>query len=170
MGYDPAHDLEGLVEAINAGACDLDLEQIAAAVNERITSGDVTTWWSLTLPDGDVIREEDLTLGDIDDWLRRSTASSWRLLHPLRDPSDAEALLSLHFERQGVVKAEAIRRARAVKPRALLAGYRQEVEAAPTLPGTRAVKSSPSVPGDTDGSLVLPEPNASLTSSTFSDR
>lgn len=55
--------------------------------------------WQLTLEDGQVVREDDLTIAEVEAMEERS-GLTWRQLNPLRSAAVAKAILSTLYERR----------------------------------------------------------------------
>lgn len=71
--------------------------------------------WKLTLDDGRVVREDDLTISDVE-VIEDRTDLTWRQINPLRSASCAKAILSTLFQRlDGMARDEADKKIDAMK-------------------------------------------------------
>lgn len=76
--------------------------------------------WKITLEDGRVVPEDDLTIAEVE-VMEERTGLTWRQLNPLRSASCAKAILSTLYEkRDGLSRDEADKKVDAMKSSAVV--------------------------------------------------
>ncbi len=84
-------EVDDLRAQILNGFFDGRLVEIAEAIQQRVSTGEVAVRWRLKMDDLD-LREDDLTLGEFFLW-ERMAGKTWERLKPLASAADCRALL-----------------------------------------------------------------------------
>ncbi len=119
-----------VLDDIKAGRLDGSINDIIAAISDRVTAGVVVMRWHVRLGDIDAT-EEDLT---IDEAYRveNESGGNWRDIDPLRSAAHARALLVTLFQtRRGLSYDEAVFEAGQLTVAETLASIKQEVSPGP---------------------------------------
>lgn len=87
--------------------------------------------WKITLPDGFVLGESDLTIADAER-LETETGTSWRFIHPIRSAPHARACVKLAMERSGSPPADVDAHISGLKVDEVLAMFGTEDETLPS--------------------------------------